>query len=149
MNGFLSGLNSSSIKKLRATHMFVPAESLQTLDNLTELMKKETFLEVLSHTRPPVIPFIGYFQSMLVGIELMAEKLGDDVINFSRYSRHYKCISNMLQGQLNAYKFKLVPRLFHYCSLLTERESEAEIDKLAATLEREENKIMDATASTK
>lgn len=31
MNGFLSGLNSSAIKKLRATHMFVPPESLQVI----------------------------------------------------------------------------------------------------------------------
>lgn len=28
MNGFLSGLNSSSIKKLQATLMFVPQDSL-------------------------------------------------------------------------------------------------------------------------
>lgn len=42
-----------------------------------------------------------------------------------------------------------VPRLFHYCSLLTERESETEIDKLAASLEREENRIIDVNQPTK
>lgn len=52
--------------------------------------------------------FRGYFQSMLVGIELMADTINGDMINFSKYSKHYKCICDILQGQLNPYKFKLV-----------------------------------------
>ncbi len=42
-----------------------------------------------------------------------------------------------------------VPRLFHYCSLLTERESETEIERLAAQLEREENRIVDTNVTTR
>jgi len=143
LNSFLSGLNSSAVKKLKASLSMVPQDSLQKLANLTEFMKKEVFLEALNHVRPPVIPFIGYFQSMLVGIELMADKV-NDAVNFSKYSKHYKCICDILQGQLNPYKFKLVPRLFHYCSLLSDRESEQEIDKIATLLEKEETRIAES-----
>lgn len=71
LNSFLAGLNSSSVKKLKASLALVPPESLQVwiayemvshqlqkLVNLTDLMKKEVFIEALTHVRPPVIPFM-------------------------------------------------------------------------------------------
>jgi len=142
LNSFLAGLNSSAVKKLRASLSLVPPDSLQKLANLTDFMKKEVFLEALTHVRPPVIPFIGYFQSLLVGIELMPDKVNEN-INFLKYSKHYKCICDILQGELNPYKFKLVPRLFHYCSLLSDRESEQEIERIAANLEKEELRMFE------
>lgn len=39
--------------------------------------------------------------------------------------------------------------LFHYCSLLSDRESEQEIEQLAASLERDEIRIAEQQIPTK
>eukprot|EP00727_Mastigamoeba_balamuthi_P005275 m51a1_g14746 putative ras guanine nucleotide exchange factor (492) ;mRNA; f:308788-311129 len=132
LNGLLSGINMGAVQPYVVAALHKKTEKRQRLTELTELMEGQKWVMQLRRSKPPLIPFLGKYQSDLVHInDGMPSILPNGMINFAKFALVHRTICDMLQGQLYPYKYKVEPSLHYYCMALPGRLSEEELEQLA------------------
>ncbi|EFA80500.1 Ras guanine nucleotide exchange factor [Heterostelium album PN500] len=111
---FLGGLNNSALLRLKFTKALVGKKYLESLESLEKEMSCEssykTYRELLHNTDPPCVPYIGVYLTDLTFIEEGNPNIiGNNLINFSKYTLLYKVISEVQQYQWSEYNLNYVP----------------------------------------
>eukprot|EP01132_Coremiostelium_polycephalum_P009381 gene9381-11523_t len=111
---FIGGLNNSAILRLKYTKALVSKKYLDILENLEREMSCDgaykIYRELLHHTDPPCVPYIGVYLTDLTFIEDGNPNIiGNNLINFSKYTLLYKVISEVQTYQWSEYNLNYVP----------------------------------------
>lgn len=102
----MSGLHNSAVHRLKWTKSELPPPQKKVLADMEELLSHEKsyqkYREVLSHTDPPLIPYLGVYLTDLTFI-YENENMLNGLINFRKRKLIYDAIDKIQQYQLTAY----------------------------------------------
>ncbi|KAF2074459.1 hypothetical protein CYY_004241 [Polysphondylium violaceum] len=121
---FIGGLNNSAILRLKYTRGLVAKRYLDSLDSLEKEMSCEgaykNYRDLLHNTDPPCVPYIGvYLTDLTFTEEGNPNIIGNNLINFAKYTLLYKVISEVQQYQWSEYNLKVVPIIQTFIKDLT------------------------------
>ena len=100
---------------------------------LRELMSGTNWVREAAGRAPPVIPFLGKYQTDIFHItDTMPDKTQDGQIFFRKHMLLYQAIKEALRGKCAQYSFARIPELHFYALSLPERLSEEQLDNYVA-----------------
>jgi len=134
----ISGLNNSSVHRLKWTNAKISKQSMKIRTELEVLMSMEgsfkNYRAAISKIKPPCIPYIGVCLTDLTFSEDgNPDKLGN-LINFSKFSLINRVISSITQYQAPQYSYPVNTEVQSFIQRLP-RLSDDELYKLSLQIE--------------
>lgn len=106
---FISGMNHSSIGRLKFTKQLLAKKSQQSLKDMEKLMSAEssfkTYRSAIHTANPPCLPYLGVYLKDLTFIEDGNKDKINGLINFGKRRLLYTVISEIQQFQQKGYVF--------------------------------------------
>lgn len=128
----LAGLNTSAVYRLKHTRESVPKASLDTLQQLSELMDPgqaySTYRAVLHDINPPCIPFLGTYLTDITFIEDGNPDYINGLINYRKRELVYTVIREIQQYQQMAYTFEYIDNIASFLTELPNNEEDVLYD---------------------
>ena len=131
LNAVISGLTRGCIAPYvnGAFKKSAAGEAKSKFQELRDLMIGVNWVKEAATKNPPMIPFLGKYQTDIFRIgDTLQDKLQDGQINFKKFSLMYQAIKEALRGKSEKYKFAKVPSLHFYAVALPERMSEEQLE---------------------
>jgi len=114
----LSGLQSSSIFRLRQTWDGLGTKQIQTYEELKDLMTRQGNFKLRKHVKtcnPPLIPYLGVYLTDLTFIEDgNPDRLEGGLINWVKRQRYAAVLKDIQQYQQTPYCLEEVPFIQEY-----------------------------------
>lgn len=131
LNAVVSGLTRGCIAPYvnGAFKKSAAGEVKSKFQELRELMTGTNWIKEAGNRNPPMIPFLGKYQTDIFRIvDTLQDTLQDGQINFKKQFLLYQAIREALRGKGVRYSFARVPSLHFYALSLPERVSEEQLD---------------------
>jgi len=134
----ISGLNNSSVHRLKWTNAKISKQSMKIRTELETLMSMEgsfkNYRAAMAKIKPPCIPYIGVCLTDLTFSEDgNPDKIGS-LINFAKFSLIHRVISSITQYQSPQYSYQLNAEIQSFIQRLP-RLSDDELYKLSLQIE--------------